>query len=57
MQNKHFQRAALAARALAACALLLPALAGAQAVKLTLCHGAAPDNPRHLASLKFAELV
>ena len=57
MQNKHFQRAALAARALAACALLLPALAGAQAVKLTLGHGAAPDNPRHLASLKFAELV
>ena len=52
MQSTLFHRAALAA-----CALLLPALACAQAVKLTLGHGAAPDNPRHLASLKFAELV
>ena len=33
-------------------------LAFAQAqVKLTLGHGAAPDNPRHLASLKFAEVA
>ncbi|CAB5699611.1 Extracytoplasmic solute receptor protein yiaO [Delftia tsuruhatensis] len=52
MQRKTFHRAALAA-----CALLLPALAAAQAVKLTLGHGAAPDNPRHLAALRFAELV
>lgn len=52
MQSTLFHRAALTA-----CALLLPALACAQAVKLTLGHGAAPDNPRHLASLKFAELV
>lgn len=52
MQRKIFHRAALAA-----CALLLPALACAQAVKLTLGHGAAPDNPRHLAAVKFAALV
>jgi TRAP-type transport system periplasmic protein len=26
-------------------------------VKLTLGHGAAPGNPRHEASLKFAEVV
>jgi tripartite ATP-independent transporter DctP family solute receptor len=52
MQSTLFRRAALTA-----CALLLPALAWAQAVKLTLGHGAAPDNPRHLASLKFAERV
>lgn len=33
-------------------------LAAAQsAVKLTLGHGAAPGNPRHEASVKFAELV
>jgi TRAP-type transport system periplasmic protein len=32
-------------------------LAQAQAVKLSLGHGAAPDNPRHIASLKFAEIV
>jgi tripartite ATP-independent transporter DctP family solute receptor len=29
----------------------------AQTVKLSLGHGAAPDNPRHIASLKFAEIV
>lgn len=32
-------------------------LAQAQTVKLSLGHGSAPDNPRHLASLKFAEIV
>ncbi|CAM3648751.1 TRAP transporter substrate-binding protein [Paracidovorax anthurii] len=32
-------------------------LASAQAVKLTLAHGNPPDNPRHLAALKFAETV
>ena len=31
--------------------------AQAQTVKLSLGHGAAPDNPRHIASLKFAEIV
>jgi tripartite ATP-independent transporter DctP family solute receptor len=38
-----------------AATLAFPALA--QNVKLSLGHGAAPDNPRHLASVKFAELV
>ncbi|MDT7838846.1 TRAP transporter substrate-binding protein (plasmid) [Aquabacterium sp. OR-4] len=42
--------------ALAATAAL-PLAAQAQAVKLTLGHGAAPGNPRHEASLKLAELV
>lgn len=32
-------------------------LVQAQTVKLSLGHGAAPDNPRHIASLKFAEIV
>ena len=32
-------------------------LVQAQIVKLSLGHGAAPDNPRHIASLKFAEIV
>ncbi len=32
-------------------------LAQAQTVKLSLGHGSAPDNPRHIASLKFAEIV
>jgi TRAP-type transport system periplasmic protein len=32
-------------------------LAQAQTVKLSLGHGAAPDNPRHVASLKFAEVL
>jgi tripartite ATP-independent transporter DctP family solute receptor len=40
-----------------AAAALLPLAANAQAVKLTLGHGAAPGNPRHEAALKFAELV
>ncbi len=45
--------------ALAACAAsVATAPAWAQAVnKLTLGHGAAPGNPRHEASLKFAEVV
>ncbi|MEN9539266.1 MAG: hypothetical protein RLZZ126_1501 [Pseudomonadota bacterium] len=41
----------------AAAALTVTGLAQAQAVKLSLGHGAAPDNPRHIASLKFAEIV
>lgn len=53
MQRKTFARTLLAVAA----AAVLPLAAHAQAVKLTLGHGAAPENPRHLASLKFAEIV
>lgn len=53
MQRKTFT-IGLAAIAAAA---LLPIAAQAQAVKLTLGHGAAPGNPRHEAALKFAEIV
>jgi tripartite ATP-independent transporter DctP family solute receptor len=53
MQRKTLFRTVVA---LAACAVL-PMAAHAQAIKLTLGHGAAPGNPRHEASLKFAELV
>ncbi|MGR4871318.1 TRAP transporter substrate-binding protein [Variovorax sp. LARHSF232] len=51
MQRKTFHRALLAAVA----AALLPLAAQAQVTKLTLGHGAAPGNPRHEASVKFAE--
>jgi len=45
-------------RTLVAAAILTAAgLAQAQTIKLSLGHGSAPDNPRHIASLKFAELV
>lgn len=45
-------------RALLATALLtLTSLASAQAVKFTLAHGNPPDNPRHVAAVKFAETV
>ena len=45
-------------RTLLATALIGAAsLAGAQPVKLTLGHGAAPGNPRHEAAVKFAETV
>ncbi|HEY0820048.1 MAG TPA: TRAP transporter substrate-binding protein [Rhizobacter sp.] len=40
-----------------AAAAALPIAAQAQAVKLTLGHGAAPGNPRHEASVKFAEIL
>jgi tripartite ATP-independent transporter DctP family solute receptor len=40
-----------------ALAAMLSVSAHAQAVKLTLGHGAAPGNPRHEAAVKFAELV
>jgi TRAP-type transport system periplasmic protein len=40
-----------------ACIALAPAAALAQAVKLTLGHGAAPGNPRHEAALKFADVA
>lgn len=38
-------------------AALLSGAASAQAVKMTLAHGTALDNPRHTAALKFAEVV
>jgi tripartite ATP-independent transporter DctP family solute receptor len=53
MHRKTFTRTLLA---LAACAVL-PLAAHAQAIKLTLGHGAAPGNPRHEASVKFAEIL
>ncbi len=53
MQRKTFTRAALALAAV----LALPLAAHAQAVKLTLGHGAAVGNPRHEASVKFAEVA
>jgi tripartite ATP-independent transporter DctP family solute receptor len=42
---------------LAAAVLAATSLAHAQAVKLTLGHGAAPGNPRHEAALKMAEVA
>ena len=42
------------------CAAVLCAVASfaqAQAVKLTLAHGNPPDNPRHVAAVKFADTV
>ena len=54
MQRKTFTRTLLAAAALA---VALPGLAQAQAMKLTLGHGAAPGNPRHEAAVKFAETL
>jgi TRAP-type transport system periplasmic protein len=42
---------------LALAASLFAAAASAQSVKLTLGHGTATDNPRHLAALKFAEVA
>ena len=53
MQRKTFTRTLVALAASA----LLPFAAQAQAVKLTLGHGAAPGNPRHEASVKFAEVL
>ena len=45
-------------RTLLASALLAASgLASAQAVKLTLGHGAAPGNPRHEAAVKMAEVA
>ena len=54
MQRTTFTRTLLA---VAASALLFPLAAQAQAVKLTLGHGAAPGNPRHEAAVKFAEVL
>ena len=53
MQRNTFARTLLAAAA----AVLFPLAAQAQAVKLTLGHGAAPGNPRHEAAVKFAEVL
>ncbi|KQT11277.1 TRAP transporter substrate-binding protein [Ramlibacter sp. Leaf400] len=53
MQRQTFTRT-LAAMAVSA---LLPLAAQAQATKITLGHGAAPENPRHVASMKFAEVL
>lgn len=53
MQRKTFTRTMIS---LAACALL-PLAVQAQSIKLTLGHGAAPGNPRHEASLKFADVL
>jgi tripartite ATP-independent transporter DctP family solute receptor len=54
MQRKTFTRTLFAVAALAAA---LPLAAQAQAMKLTLGHGAAPGNPRHEAAVKFAEVA
>ena len=53
MQRNTFTRTLLAVAA----SVLLPLAAQAQAVKLTLGHGAAPGNPRHEAAARFAEVV
>lgn len=54
MQTKSLTRALFIAFALATA---VPLSAQAQVTKLTLGHGAAPDNPRHQAAVKFAEVV
>ena len=54
MQRKTFTRTLLA---ITASAVMFPLAVQAQAVKLTLGHGAAPGNPRHEAAVKFAEVV
>jgi tripartite ATP-independent transporter DctP family solute receptor len=53
MQRKTFIHTLLAAAA----AALVPVAANAQAVKLTLGHGAAVGNPRHEAAVKFADVL
>lgn len=53
MQRHSFLRSLLAVAAFA----LVGVTAQAQALKLTLGHGAAPGNPRHEASVKFAEVL
>jgi len=53
MQRKTFVRAVLATAA----TIVMCTTAQAQAVKLTLGHGAAVGNPRHEAAVKFAEVV
>lgn len=53
MRRKNLVQSLVALAALA----VLPLAAQAQAMKITLGHGAAPGNPRHEASLKFAEVL
>src|SRR6476661_939514 len=53
MQRKTFRRSFLAFAA----AALLPLAGHAEAIKMTLGHGAAVGNPRHEAAVKFAEVV
>lgn len=53
MQRKTFHRTLIALAAGA----VLPLASQAQAIKLTLGHGAAVGNPRHEASVKFAEVL
>ncbi|MEO0004175.1 MAG: hypothetical protein RLZZ22_1867 [Pseudomonadota bacterium] len=54
MKRKTFTARCLTVAALA---VAMPLAAQAQSMKLTLGHGAAPGNPRHEASVKFAEVV
>ena len=54
MQRRTFSRTVLG---LAAALAFSPLAAQAQAVKLTLGHGAAVGNPRHEAAVAFADLV
>lgn len=55
MKRKNFTKSVLA---IIAGVIFMPIAAHAQAsMKLTLGHGAAPDNPRHLAAVRFAEKV
>lgn len=51
------QRKTFLIGALSLAATLFTAGASAQAIKLTLAHGTALDNPRHTAALRFAEVV
>jgi tripartite ATP-independent transporter DctP family solute receptor len=53
MQRKTFLRSLVAVAA----GSLVSLGAQAQAVKLTLGHGAAPGNPRHEAAVKFADVL
>lgn len=53
MQRKTFNRTFIALTL----ATTLAGMAHAQAVKLTLGHGAAVGNPRHTAAVKFADVV
>jgi TRAP-type transport system periplasmic protein len=53
MKRSTFTRSAL----VLACAALAPIWAHSQTVKLTLGHGSAVGNPRHEASVKFADVV
>lgn len=53
MKRETFVHSLIAAATLA----VLPLAVHAQAMKITLGHGAAPGNPRHEASVKFAEVL